>query len=72
LFEEVKSLKLFAQMFGDITGTYIEMWEFDSMADLEKCWGREDKDEGFMKIHKQFLQLIDPTAFSMKIWNAVM
>ena len=72
LFEEVRSWKLFAQIFGGIAGTYIEMWEFDSMADLEKCWKREDKDEGFMKIHQQFLQLIDPTTFSMKIWTSVM
>jgi hypothetical protein len=72
LFEEVRSLKLFAQMFGGIAGTYIEMWEFDSMADLEKCWKREDQDAGFMKIHKEFLQLIDPTTFSMKIWHAFM
>ena len=72
LFEEVRSLKLFAQMFGGIAGTYIEMWEFDSMADLEKCWKREDQDEGFLRIHQEFLQLIDPTEFSMKIWNAVM
>lgn len=72
LFEEVRSWKLFAQMFGGIAGTYIEMWEFDSMADLEKCWKREDKDEGFMRMHQEFLQLIDPTTFSMKIWNSIM
>ena len=72
LFEEVRSLKLFAQMFGGIAGSYIEMWEFDSMADLEKCWKREDKDAGFMRIHQEFLQLIDPTTFSMKIWNSIM
>jgi hypothetical protein len=72
LFEEVRSLKLFSQMFGGIAGTYIEMWEFDGMADLEKCWKQEDQDEEFMKIHQEFLQLIDPTTFSMKIWNSVM
>jgi hypothetical protein len=72
LFEEVRSFTLFTQMFGGIAGTYTEMWEFDRMADLEKCWKREDKDEGFMKIHQQFLQLIDPTTFSMKIWTSVM
>ena len=72
LFGEVRSWKLFAQMFGGIAGTYIEMWEFDSMADLEKCWKREDQDEGFIKIHQEFLQLIDNTTFSMKIWNSIM
>jgi hypothetical protein len=72
LFEEVRSLKLFTQVFGGIAGTNIELWEFDSMTDIEKCWKREDKDEGFMKIHQQFLQLIDPTTFSMRIWNSIL
>jgi len=72
LFKEVKSFKLFHQMFGGLAGAYIEMWEFDSIADLEKCWTRENKDEGFMKIHKDFLRLIDPATFSMKIWTSVM
>ncbi|MDH4221316.1 MAG: hypothetical protein OEV19_01080 [Candidatus Bathyarchaeota archaeon] len=72
LFKEVRSWKLFAQMFGGIAGTYIEMWEFDSMADLEKCWKRENKDERFMRIHQEFLQIIDPATFSMKMWSSVM
>jgi len=70
LFKEVRSLKLFTQVFGGITGEYIEMWEFESMTDLEKCWERENRDEKFMNIHKEFLQLIDPTTFSMKMWSS--
>ena len=35
-FKKVKSLKLFAQMFGGISGGYIEVWEFDNLADVEK------------------------------------
>lgn len=72
LFKEVRSLKLFTQVFGDIAGTYIEMWEFESMADLEKCWERESRDERFLLIHREFLQLIDPATFSMKMWSSVM
>lgn len=71
LFKEVKSLKLFTQMFGGLAGAYIEMWEFDNMADLEKCWKREGKDEGFTKLHQEFILLIDSTTFSMNVWNAV-
>jgi hypothetical protein len=71
LFNEVKSFGLFHQMFGGLAGAYIEMWEFDSMADLEKCWTKEPKDEGFMKIHKEFMLLIVPDTFSINIWNAV-
>ena len=69
LFKEVKSWKLFRQMFGGIAGAYVSMWEFENLADLEKCWAKED--EGFMKMHQEFLQLIDPATFSMKIWNSV-
>ena len=72
LFKEVRSFKLFTQVFGGIAGTYIEMWEFGSMADLEKCWERENRDKRFMRIHQEFLQLIEPATFSMKMWNSVM
>jgi hypothetical protein len=71
LFKEVRSLKIFTQVFGGIAGTYIEMWEFESMADLEKCWERENRDERFMRIHQEFLQLIDPVTFSMKMLSSV-
>ena len=71
LFKEVKSWKLFRQMFGGIAGAYVSMWEFENLADLEKCWAKEEEDEGFMKMHQEFLQLIDPATFSMKIWNSV-
>jgi len=72
LFKEVKSFRLFRQTFGGLAGAYIEMWEFNNMAELEKCWTRENKDEGFMRIHEGFLRLIDPTTFSMKMWTSVM
>ncbi len=36
LFKEVKSFRLFHQIFGCLAGAYIKMWEFDSMTDLEK------------------------------------
>lgn len=71
VFREVKSFKLFHQMFGGLAGAYIEMWEFDDLTELEKCWKKESKDEGFMKIHQDFTLLIDPTTFSMKAWNSV-
>ena len=72
LFKEVKSWKLFRQMFGGIAGAYISMWEFENLTDLEKCWAKEEKDEGFMKMHQELLQLIDPATFSMKIWTSAM
>ena len=35
-FKEMKSKKIFSQMFGGISGEYIEMNEFGNMADAEK------------------------------------
>jgi len=72
LFKEVKSWKLFRKMFGGIAGAYVSMWEFENMADLEKCWAKEEKDERFTELHRELLQLIDPTTFSMRLWNSVM
>jgi hypothetical protein len=72
LFKEVKSWKLFRQMFGGIAGAYVSMWEFENFADLEKCWAKEEKDEGFVKMHQELLQLIEPVTFSMKMWTSAM
>ena len=71
LFKEVKSFRLFHQVFGGLAGAYIEMWEFDNMADLEKCWMKESKDEEFMKIHKEFMLFVESTTFSINVWSAV-
>lgn len=58
-FKELKSLKLFTQTFGGISSAYVEMWEFDGLADWEKWFMRVMKDEEIMKIYQEFLLLID-------------
>ncbi|UCC33733.1 MAG: hypothetical protein JSW53_01650 [Candidatus Bathyarchaeota archaeon] len=72
LFREVKSWRLFRQMFGGAAGAYVSMWEFESFVDLERCWAKEEKDEAFQKMHQELLQLIYPTTFTMKIWASAM
>lgn len=72
LFKEVKSWKLFRQMFGGTAGAYVSMWEFENLADLEKCWAKEEKDENFQKMHHELLKLIYPTTFSIEIWASSM
>jgi len=68
LFKEVKSWKLFRQMFGGTAGAYVSMWEFENLTDLEKCWAKEDKDKEFQKMHQELLQFIEPATFFMEIW----
>jgi len=70
-FKAVKSVKLFAQMFGGTFGGYVEMLEVDSLADFDKWWMRILKDKEYMEIHQEFMLLIDPATLSVNVWNLV-
>lgn len=71
--KELKSWKLFVQTIGGIANTYIEMMEFDSVADIEKWNTRMMKDEEFMKnIYQKFMRIIESTTYSRNVWNSVM
>lgn len=69
LFKGIKSWKLFEQELGGISGLYIEMWEFENLADMERIMARISGDEGMKKIHQRFHQLIEHTTFSASIWS---
>jgi len=71
-FKEMKSKKIFSQLFGGISGGYIEIIEFDNMADAEKYMARELEDEGFMKLYQEAMLLLVPATYSMNVWKSVM
>jgi hypothetical protein len=72
LFKEVKSYKAFSHMLGGTWGGYVEMIEFESLADLEKWLKRYDSDKEHMtKIWPEFPPLIVPGTFSMNLWTLV-
>ena len=70
MLKELKLLKLYTQTFGGISGAQIELLEFDSLAGYENLMARVMKDEEMKKIHVEFMLLIDPTTYSMEVWNA--
>ena len=70
MLKEIKSMKLYTQRFGGISGAKIELVEFDSLAGYEKLIARVMKDEEMKKIHADFMALIDPTTYTMEVWNA--
>jgi len=72
MFKEVKSLKIFTQTFGGIYGAYVELVEFDSLADYERSNKRMQKDEALAKMNKEFMLLIEPTTLSSNLWTFVM
>jgi hypothetical protein len=69
--KELKSYKMFAQLFGGNYGGYVEMWEFESMADCEKFFNRVMHSDYTTKLQPEFLALVVPGAYSMSIWNPV-
>lgn len=57
-------------MFGGITGAYDAMEEFDNTADAEEFHTRFFEGEEFIKLHQEFMRLIEPTTYSKNIWKA--
>ena len=69
--KELKSYKMFSQLFGGSYGGYVEMWEFENIANLEKFFVRVMKSDYVTKLQPEFLALVVPGAYSMNIWNPV-
>lgn len=70
-FKECISWKVFRQAFGDMSGAYVEMMEFENMADAEKWGARMLKDEVMTKFREEFMPIIEPATHSMRLWNSV-
>lgn len=70
-FKELKSWKVFCQTFGGIAGGHIQLWEYESMADIEKSMTLMFKDKGFMEIKRELDRLIEPATHSWNVWTAV-
>jgi len=50
---------------------YVEMWEYASLADMEKISDRIFAHEKMKKISQGFHQLIESTSFSTSIWYPI-
>lgn len=72
LFKEIKSLKLFTQTFGSISGAIVEVIEFDSLADKERLDNKLVKDKESIEFHKELEALKDATTVSMSAWEPFM
>jgi hypothetical protein len=71
LFAGVISWHLWKQEYGGISDLYIETWEYESLAEMERVSDRIFADEGMKKIGRNFHQLIEPTSFSAAIWYPI-
>ena len=71
IFEGLKSWKLLQQEFGGVGNLYIEMWEFESLAEMDKCNARIFDNKEMKRINAEFHELIDHATFARFIWNSV-
>jgi hypothetical protein len=71
VFEGLKSWKLLQQEFGGIGNLYIEMWEFESLQEMEKCNARIFENKVMKRIQAEFHTLIEHATFARFIWNTV-
>lgn len=70
-FKEMKSKAVFSQLFGGVADRYIELNEFDSMADAEMYLTRIFNDEEFMKRYTKAKLLLVPATYSLEVWKSV-
>ena len=71
MYKEMKVLGEYTQMFGGVSGMYVWLVEYDSLADLEKLNKRMEKDEEARKLMQEWMPLIDPASVSTNVWTAV-
>jgi hypothetical protein len=71
VFEGLKSWKLLQQEYGGMGDLYIEMWEFESLTEMEKCNARIFAHKEMKRINAEFHELIDNSTFARFIWNTV-
>jgi hypothetical protein len=71
LYKEVKSHKMISQMFGGNFGKYMEIWEYDSLSDCEKCFNRLMQDKELMtEVFPEFASFYAPATHTIEIWNS--
>jgi hypothetical protein len=72
--KELKSWRLFSQMIGGNSGGYVEMGEFESLADFENFMTRtfHGQEELVTAIVSEFTTCVVPGTYSVNIWNSVM
>ncbi len=71
VFAGLKSWKLLQQEYGGAGNMYIEMWEFESLPEMEKCNDRIFSHKEMKRINVEFHELIDASTFARFIWNTV-
>ena len=71
LFATVKSYRMFARAIGGTWGGFMEMWEFENLADCETWMNKIMQSEYPTALQPEFLASVTPATYSITIWNPV-
>jgi hypothetical protein len=71
LFKGMRLVGEYTHMFGGVSGMYVWLVEYDSLADLEKVSKKMEKDEEAKKLMAEWMPLIDPASVTTNVWTAV-
>lgn len=69
LFKEIRSMRFYDQTFGTPSGAFVQVVEFDSLADKENLDKRLANDEESSRFHKELMKLKDPATVSACLWE---
>ncbi len=69
-FTGLKSYQAFSQLVGAFGG-YVEIWEFESMNDIDALFKTMFSDEELKNIPKEFFTLVEPGTYSTQVWTSV-
>jgi hypothetical protein len=70
-FDGLKSWRLFQREYGGVAGSYVEMWEYRSIEEMEKANATMMKHKEMKEIDAEFKKMIDHTTFTQSIWDTV-
>lgn len=70
-FKEQKSFRYFSCWAGEQSpvGGRVAIYEYETLADMEKIYARLKKDEEFNKMDNEWLSLIEPNSVRRYIWH---
>jgi len=71
VFKEMKSYKVYSDLFGGNWGGGAWMTEFDSLADFQKAFERAMADKEFTTFLAEWNALIVPGTYSISVWSPV-
>jgi len=70
--ETLKSIKTFKQTYGGIGNAFIELWEFDSLADVDVFMKEAYAIPEYKDTVAKLMSYYNPTGFTRKVWTQIL